>query len=141
MKHTPFNILCVLMLGIVVLSTTSCMGPQISPELAAKIDAAEDELDRARLLEEPPHLPGTYEHFVTHHGYPTTMKIYKDEQLLARAGGSSPVYICLEQQRGRIYVGDRVAADWPVSTGVAGRPTPTGSYRVLEKKPDYATNL
>lgn len=141
MKHTPFNILCVLMLGIVVLSTTSCMGPQISPELAAKIDAAEDELDRARLLEEPPHLPGTYEHFVTHHGYPTTMKIYKDEQLLARAGGSSPVYICLEQQRGRIYVGDRVAADWPVSTGVAGRPTPTGSYRVLEKKPDYASNL
>ncbi len=129
------------MLGIVVLSTTSCMGPQISPELAAKIDAAEDELDRARLLEEPPHLPGTYEHFVTHHGYPTTMKIYKDEQLLARAGGSSPVYICLEQQRGRIYVGDRVAADWPVSTGVAGRPTPTGSYRVLEKKPDYASNL
>lgn len=124
-----------------VLSTTSCLGPQISPELAAKIEAAEEELEEARLLEEPPHLPGSYEHFVTHHGYPTTMKMYRDDQLLAQAGGRSPIYICLEQQRGRIYVGDRVAADWPVSTGVDAHPTPTGTYKVLEKKPEYASNL
>lgn len=128
-------------LCFVVLSTTSCMGPRISPELAAKIDAAEKELREARLLEEPPHLPGTYEHFVTHNGYPKTMSIYRDEALLKRANHRSPIYICLSQQRGRLYVGGKVAADWPVSTGVAGHPTQTGSFRVLEKKISYASNL
>lgn len=120
---------------------SSCLGPQISPELEAKIEAAEEELEQARLLEEPPHLPGSYEHFVTHHDYPTTMKIFRDKDLLAQAGGKSPIYICLEQQRGRLYVNGRVAADWPVSTGVDAYPTKTGTYRVIEKKPDYASNL
>lgn len=141
MKFAPLKNICILVLSGLTLSITSCLGPQISPELAAKIEAAEEELEIARALEQPPHLPGTYEHFITHNGYPTTMEIYRDEPLLAQASGKSPIYICLEQQRGRLYVGDRVAADWPVSTGVAGRPTPTGTYKVLEKKPDYASNL
>lgn len=141
MKFTPFKPLCTLALGILVLSMTSCLGPQISPELAAKIEVAEAELEEARMLEEPPHLPGSYEHFVTHHNYPTTMKIFRDDALMAQANGRSPIYICLEQQRGRLYVNGQVAADWPVSTGVSSRPTPTGTYRVLEKKPDYASNL
>ena len=128
-------------LCLAVLSTTSCLGPRISPELAAKIDAAEKELRAARLLEEPPHLPGTYEHFVTHNGYPKTMAIYRDEALLKRANHKCTIYICLSQQRGRLYVGGKVAADWPVSTGVSSHPTSTGSYRVLEKKLSYASNL
>lgn len=141
MKFIPIKPLCTLALGLLVLSMTSCLGPQISPELAAKIEVAEAELEQARLLEEPPHLPGSYEHFVTHHNYPTTMTIFRDEALMARAKGRGVIYICLEQQRGRLYVDGQVAADWPVSTGVSSRPTPTGTYRVLEKKPDYASNL
>ena len=133
--------LTVLSLCAVVLSTTSCLGPQISPELAAKIEAAEEEVEKTRVYEEPPHLPGTYEYFVTHHDYPTTMEVFRDEQLLAQAGGKSPIYICLEQQRGRLYVDDRVAADWPVSTGIDEFPTKTGTYRVIEKKENYASNL
>lgn len=147
-KPMPYRImkslsltLSLLCLCFAVLSTTSCMGPRISPELAAKIDAAEDELRAARLLEEPPHQPGTYEYFVTHHGYPKTMAIYRDEALLKRAGRKSPIYICLEQQRGRLYVDGKVAADWPVSTGVSGHPTKTGSFSVLEKKVSYSSNL
>lgn len=128
-------------IGATALMMTACLGPQISPELAAKIDAAEEELEQAIVLEEPPHLPGSYEHFVTHNYYPTTMKVYRDEELLKSAGGKSPIYICLQQQRGRIYVGDRVAADWPVSTGVESHPTKTGSFKVLEKKESYASNL
>lgn len=141
MKLSPFKTICMLVLSGLTLSTTSCMGPQISPELAAKLEAAEEELELAREQEQPPHLPGTYEYFITHRGYPATMEIYRDEQLLAHANGKSPIYICLDQQRGRLYVGDKVAADWPVSTGVEGHPTPTGTYKVLEKKPDYASNL
>lgn len=136
-----FTTLKTLVISTTVLMMTACLGPQISPELAAKIDAAEEELEQAIVLEEPPHLPGSYEHFVTHNNYPTTMKVYRDEQLLSGAGGRSPIYICLEQQRGRIYVGDRVAADWPVSTGVEGHPTKTGSFKVLEKKENYSSNL
>lgn len=132
------SLLC---LCFVALTSVSCVGPSISPELEAKIDAAEKELSEARLLEEPPHLPGTYEHFVTHNGYPKTMAIYRDEELLKRAGCKSPIYICLSQQRGRIYVGGKVAADWPVSTGVSSYPTKTGSFKVLEKKATYASNL
>ena len=137
-KYTTLRIfsLCAAVLGM-----TSCMGPQISPALAAKIEAAEDALDEAVVLDEPPHEPGSYEHFVTHHGYPTTMKVYRNEELLQKAGGKSPIYICIEQQRGRLYVGDEVAADWPVSTGVDGYPTKTGTYKVLEKKEKYASNL
>lgn len=141
MKQPIFKTLSILVISVITLSTSSCLGPQLSPELEAKLEAAEEELEIARALEQPPHLPGTYEHFITHNDYPTTMQIYRDEQLMAQADGKSPIYICLGQQRGRLYVGDRVAADWPVSTGVASRPTPTGTYKILEKKPDYASNL
>ena len=140
MKSTG-STLRIFSLCAVVLGMTSCMGPQISPALAAKIEAAENALEQAKVLEEPPHAPGSYEHFVTHHGYPTTMEVFRDEELLKQAGGKSPIYICIEQQRGRLYVGERVAADWPVSTGVNGHPTKTGTYKVLEKKEKYASNL
>lgn len=89
----------------------------------------------------PEYLPGSYERFVyTIKGYPATMEIYQNEDLLKKAGAQCPVYICLSQQRGRLYVDGLVAADWPVSTGVPGRETPTGNYRILEKKPQYASN-
>lgn len=91
--------------------------------------------------EKPEYLPGSYERFVyTIKGYPTTMEIYQNEDLLKKAGAKCQVYICLSQQRGRLYVDGQVAADWPVSTGVPGRDTPTGNYRILEKRPQYASN-
>lgn len=91
--------------------------------------------------EKPEYLPDTYEHFVyTVKGYPSTMEIYQNRELLKQANGKSNIYICLSQQRGRLYVNDQVAADWPVSTGVPGRETPQGNYRVLEKKKQYASN-
>lgn len=91
--------------------------------------------------EKPEYLPGSYERFVyTIKGYPATMEIYQNEGLLKKAGGQCPVYISLAQQRGRLYVDGQVAADWPVSTGVPGRDTPTGNYRILEKKPQYASS-
>lgn len=91
--------------------------------------------------EKPEYLPGSYEHFAyTIKGYPATMEIYQNEGLLKKADGKCPIYICLSQQRGRLYVDGQVAADWPVSTGVPGRDTPAGNYRILEKRPQYASN-
>lgn len=88
----------------------------------------------------PVYLPGSYEYFVKQNGYPTTMHIFQDKELLKQANKKSPIYIDLEHQRGRIYVNDKVAADWPVSTGVAKHPTRTGKFSVIEKKATYASN-
>lgn len=128
-----------LMVALVTVGITSCS--QVSPELRARINKAEDVLEASPAPEPLPYVAGSYEHFICNHGYPTTMEIYRDEALLKKAGSKSTVHICLPQQRGRLYVDGKVAADWPVSTGVDGRETPTGSYTIIEKKKDYASNL
>jgi len=133
------SVISFLMVSLAVLGITSCS--QISPELRARIHSAEDALEAAPAPEPLPYAEGSYEHFICSNGYPTTMEIYRDEALLQKAGRRSSVHICLQQQRGRLYVDGKVAADWPVSTGVSGRETPTGTYSVIEKKKSYASNL
>ncbi len=84
--------------------------------------------------------PDAYEIFVKEHPkYPKTMSIYRNDELMKQADSGCPIYICLSQQRGRLYVNGKVAADWPVSTGVSDHPTPTGSFRVIEKKREYSS--
>lgn len=87
------------------------------------------------LTPEPVKEPTAYERFITTTAYPTTMEVYEDAELMKKANGSCPIYICLDQQRGRLYVDDQVAMDWPVSTGVRGRETPTGSFKINLKEP------
>lgn len=115
---------------------TSCLyGPP--PELVqAKNELVAVQARKAQLT----YAESSYEQFVSHHGYPATPLIFKHPELLAKADKTSRVVICLEQQRGRLYVEDQVAADWPVSTGIAGRETPAGNYSVLEKKEEYSSN-
>lgn len=92
------------------------------------------------LVEATPEL-SAYEKFVYRStNYPTVMEVYLDDALLDRADKKCPIVICLEQQRGRLYVDNQVAADWPVSTGADTHPTPTGPYRVRFKEKDHASN-
>ena len=82
--------------------------------------------------------PDAYEQWVTNNArYPRTLDMYRDEELMKQAKPTSPIYICLSQQRGRLYVNGKVAADWPVSSGTDEHPTPTGTFQVLEKKSDH----
>ena len=82
-----------------------------------------------------------YEQFVARSkNYPTVMEVYLDDELLKEAYGKGTIYICLGQQRGRLYVDGKVAADWPVSTGADTHPTPTGRYRVRLMKKEHASN-
>lgn len=84
--------------------------------------------------------PDGYELFVkAYPQYPNTMSIYRNKELMKKATPDCPIYICLSQQRGRLYVDGKVAADWPVSTGTGNHPTPTGNFRILEKKRDYTS--
>ncbi|MBE6415735.1 MAG: hypothetical protein E7032_04285 [Akkermansiaceae bacterium] len=82
-----------------------------------------------------------YEKFVYRSkNYPTVMEVYMDDELIEKATPQSVVHVCLKQQRGRLYVDDKVAADWPVSTGADSHPTPTGPYRVRFKEKEHASN-
>ena len=82
-----------------------------------------------------------YEKFVYRsRNYPTVMEVYLDDELIENSHGKGVIHICLEQQRGRLYVDGKVAADWPVSTGADTHPTPTGRYRVRLMKKEHASN-
>lgn len=133
------SVISLLLTSVVVLVASSCS--QVSPQLRARIEKAEEVLEASPAPAPLPYAEGSYEHFICNNGYPKTMAIYRDKALLRKANRRSTVHICLPQQRGRLYVDGKVAADWPVSTGVDGRETPTGSYSVIEKKKDYASNL
>lgn len=87
------------------------------------------------------YLDDDYKYFVASKDYPKSMLCYRNEELIKQAKGNCTIYICLDQQRGRLYVHGKIAADWPVSTGVSGHETPTGNFKIWEKKVDHASNL
>lgn len=123
-----------LCIAVASLSIISC---QTNPEL----NAARAEMLTLQTRKGQLNYPEqSYEYFVSHNKYPVTMSIYKNAALMAKANRTSRIVICLAQQRGRLYVDNQVAADWPVSTGIPGRETPAGNYTVREKKESYASN-
>lgn len=118
MKHHTLTLLaCAAML---MAALTSCSSTE-SPAAAAS------------------HMTTEYDLFVAKGGYPVTPETYRDEALLKKANSSSPIYICLGHQRGRLYVDGQVAADWPVSTGIPGRDTPTGKFHITFKEPNHSS--
>lgn len=133
------SVITLLLATLIVSGFSSCT--QVSPQLRAQINSAEAALEASPAPEALPYVSGSYEHFICSNGYPTTMDIYRNEELLKRANRNSRVHICLAQQRGRLYVNGQVAADWPVSTGTDGHETPTGSYEVIEMRRDHSSSL
>jgi lipoprotein-anchoring transpeptidase ErfK/SrfK len=68
--------------------------------------------------------------------------IYRDEKLVAKAAdGNTAVEIALREQRGLLLVENAIAMDFPVATGRSSHPTPKGSYKILEKKKNYSSNI
>lgn len=126
------------LLGMNSCQTTPGM-VKLSREARQQIKAADERAAAIQVLPEPQYEKGSYEYFITHNTYPATMEIYRDKALLAKASRRSPIYISLSQQRGRLYVDGKVAADWPVSTGVGGHETPAGSFTIQEKKKVYSS--
>lgn len=100
------------------------------------------QVDKAGADYKNPFPQGTYEHFVASKEFPKTYGTYSNDQLLKDpAAGTRRVVICLDEQRGRLYAGKKVALDFPVSTGVRAYPTYTGSYQVIGKSETHASNL
>jgi len=88
-----------------------------------------------------PYPVGTYEHFKTEPSYPKTHSVWKNEELLSRTDASnSYIKIDLRTQRGFLMNGDEVVIDYPICSGVKSRPTPTGTFYILEKIVDKSSN-
>jgi hypothetical protein len=77
---------------------------------------------------------GTYEHFKAEVSYPKTHSVWKNEDLLAQTDSSnSSLLISLAQQRGFLMNENEVVMDYPICSGIKSRPTPTGTFYILEK--------
>ncbi len=128
---------------LAVMALPSCgrfFSPRLMPEDERKIAALEARIEAIPSGPDYGDYPeNSYEFFVSHRYYLDTMVVYKDSELLEKADASCPIYICLGQQRGRLYVDGRVALDWPVSTGTESTPTSRGSFVVLEKKREHCS--
>ncbi len=88
-----------------------------------------------------PHPPGTYEHFKAEPSYPKTHGVWKNEELLAQTNpGNSHIRIRLATQRGMLMNGEQVVMDYPICSGTRSRPTPKGTFHILEKIVDKSSN-
>ena len=89
-----------------------------------------------------PHKEGTYAHFRAKKGYPRNYGVWKNNAVFARTNSSnSSVRIDLSDQRGYLMNGSELAMDYPISSGRAKYPTPTGNFRITEKIRDKRSNL
>ena len=88
-----------------------------------------------------PYPAGTYEHFKAQPSYPKTYNVWTNEQLLSRTGPhNSHIKIDLATQRGFLMNGENVVIDYPICSGIKSRPTPTGTFYILEKVVDKRSN-
>lgn len=88
-----------------------------------------------------PFAPGTYDHFKAEPTYPKTHSVWKNEDRLSQTNaGNSSVKISLAQQRGFLMNGEEIVMDYPICSGIKSRPTPTGTFYILEKIVDKKSN-
>jgi lipoprotein-anchoring transpeptidase ErfK/SrfK len=55
--------------------------------------------------------------------------------------GNISIVVSLSRQRLLVKAGDETAIDSPVSSGKRARPTPTGTFPILQKDPDHRSNV
>ncbi|MEY3897846.1 MAG: hypothetical protein RLZZ214_3367 [Verrucomicrobiota bacterium] len=88
-----------------------------------------------------PHPPGTYDHFKAEPTYPKTYSVWKNDELLSRTNPeNSSIKISLEKQRGFLMNGEEIVMDYPICSGIPSRPTPVGTFYILEKTVDKKSN-
>jgi len=88
-----------------------------------------------------PYPAGTYDHFKAEPKYPKTYDVWKNEEVYSRTNESNAkIFIDLKTQRGMLMNGEEVALDYPICSGIKSRPTPPGTYKILEKIVDKHSN-
>lgn len=80
----------------------------------------------------------TFEAFVSSPGYVNSRDMWCGRALEQYAPQNSRVEILLAEQRGRLYINDAIAMDFPVCSGrVGGHETPTGTFRITQKEREH----
>ncbi|MCX8495452.1 MAG: L,D-transpeptidase [Akkermansiaceae bacterium] len=88
-----------------------------------------------------PYPAGSYDHFKTESSYPKTYSVWKNDALLAQTNSeNSSIFISLAKQRGFLMNGNDVVLDYPICSGIPSRPTPVGTFYVLEKVVEKRSN-
>jgi hypothetical protein len=81
-----------------------------------------------------PAVDPAYESFKAQPGYPKTYGVWTNQTLFpATTPENSRIKISLATQRGLLLNGDQVVLDYPICSGIKSRPTPTGTFYILEK--------
>lgn len=119
----------VLILGSLML--TQCVTPK--KEVAVSYDANGKRIN--------PFPPGSYEHFKAEATYPKTHATWVNQALLDQTNPSnSHIKIDLSTQRGFLLNNGEVVMDYPICSGVKSRPTPEGTFYILEKTVEKRSN-
>lgn len=77
----------------------------------------------------------TFEDFIALPGYRNSRDYWRGAALEQHDPAHSRVEILLNEQRGRLYIREQIAMDFPICSGrVGGMETPRGTFRITEKK-------
>lgn len=84
----------------------------------------------------------TFEEFIASPGYTESRDMWRGNALHGYDPKNSRVEILLKEQRGRLYINDMIAMDFPVCSGrVGGHETPTGRFRITEKEREHRSSI
>lgn len=122
----PFTLLRLLAAGVCALVFASCASkaPKLGPN--------------GQVIQKKPE---NYKEFLAQPKYPKFYDVWKNEDVLSRTNASnSKIVISLSKQRGFLMNGDDVAIDYPICSGRATHPTPTGTFKISEKVVDKRSN-
>jgi lipoprotein-anchoring transpeptidase ErfK/SrfK len=67
--------------------------------------------------------------------------VYYRKNYAALTSDNVNVVVSLSRQRIYVMAGGAVAIDSPISSGKPPRPTPTGSFKIIQKDPDHRSNI
>lgn len=118
-----------------MISTAALLGacshestPQDAYRRGAELEAASHNKMAAR----------TFEEFTNSPTYSQSRDMWRGGALGQYNPRRSRVVILLREQRGRLYINDQIAMDFPVCSGrVGGHETPRGTFRITEKKREH----
>lgn len=122
----------------IVLAFAAAACQQSPEDLRAYYEAEGDRLEEATRHVRKAY---TFEAFIAHEGYRETRDMWRGAALHEYAPSQSHVEILLEEQRGRLYIKDTIAMDFPICSGrFGGKETPKGTFRISQKVREYRSN-
>ncbi len=84
----------------------------------------------------------SFEDFIAGPNYRHSRDFWRGRALEQHDPKHSRVLILLDEQRGRLYIREKIAMDFPVCSGsYGGNETPRGRFRISEKKREHRSSL